>query len=82
MYTFKLNDTLYVKGGNNAGYSQGKYKYTIEWSEDKKQIYYVVINRHPLINHSSKWAYRKQNDTLILGLSYVDGPNLHFVRHK
>jgi hypothetical protein len=76
-YTFLNNGTLVVDGNDNVGYEEGEYDYFfgedfLGGNQDPK-ILLVKIN-------NSKWTYSLSNGKMILGKSYVDGPDLVFER--
>lgn len=79
VYSFQQNGTLLVTGtgGSNVGYSNGIYLYNFGLDhltfDDNNQIPLVKIN-------DSKWIYEKINQKMILKQSYVDGPDLVFVK--
>jgi len=75
-YSFKSNGTLKVIGEENAGYPSGEYKYFfgkdyLGGNTNDPKILLVKIN-------TSKWIYNFKDGEMILGQSYVDGPNLVF----
>lgn len=80
VYNFTSNGELVVTGGDNAGYPNGMYNYIFELdylsnseNPDGQQIPIVKIE-------STKWTHILENDEMILGTSYVDGPDLVFIR--
>jgi hypothetical protein len=75
-YNFKSNGTLKVTGEENAGYPSGEYEYFfgkdyLGGNTNDPKILLVKIN-------TSKWIYNFKDGEMILGQSYVDGPNLVF----
>ncbi len=77
IYNFQTNEILLVSGGGNAGYPTGEYEYSFGTDylggSNEPQILIVKIN-------SSKWTYDFKDRKMILGKSYVDGPDLIFER--
>lgn len=80
IYNFQTNQILTVTGGDNVGYPNGDYEYFFgkdylggSSSPGEEMILLVKIN-------SSKWTYSMTNGQMILGSSYIDGPNLIFER--
>lgn len=78
IYNFKLNTTLVVTGGKNAGYANGEYDYffgkDLFGGINSPKVLLVKIN-------DSKWSYELKDGKMILGKSHVDGPNLIFKRN-
>lgn len=77
-YNFKANGELLVTGDDNPGYNSGTYTYV--YGEDylgdaatDSKIVLVKID-------GSKWTYNYLNGEMTLGKSYVDGPDLVFVK--
>ncbi len=77
IYNFQTNEILLVSGGGNAGYPPGEYEYSFGNDNlgggNDPQILLVKIN-------NSKWTYDFTEGKMILGKSYVDGPDLIFER--
>lgn len=75
IYNFQANNILIVSGGNNEGYSNGNYDFYYGEDHlstiDNPKVFLVKINE-------SKWTYNLTNEKMILGKSYVDGPDLVF----
>lgn len=76
IYNFKRNGKLIVNA-ENPGYPTGEYSYFfgedhLAGNTDPKTLL-VKIN-------DSKWTYFLKNGEMKLGLSYVDGPDLIFIR--
>ncbi|WP_156101169.1 hypothetical protein [Salegentibacter sp. Hel_I_6] len=76
IYNFKSNGTLKVTGEENAGYPSGEYEYFfgkdyLGGNTNDPKTLLVKIN-------TSKWIYNFIDGEMILGQSYVDGPNLVF----
>jgi hypothetical protein len=78
IYNFRPNGMLLVTGGQNVEYPNGEYNYFFGkdylgggTSEPKTLL--VKIN-------SNKWTYNFSEGIMTLGMSYVDGPDLHFER--
>ncbi len=80
IYNFQADGTLLVSGEDNMGYNSGEYNYEFKKdyltgypAEGEKTILLVTIN-------GSKWTYNFSDDLMILGTSYVDGPDLYLER--
>ena len=80
IYYFQSNGILIVDGGQNAGYPNGEYEYSFGEdyisgapTENETKILLVKIN-------NSKWTYNMINGEMKLGQSYVDGPDLIFIK--
>jgi len=80
IYNFQSNGKLFVIGETNAAHSVGEYDYFFgedylsgSPSENERKILLVKID-------NSKWTYNLTNGVMILGKSFVDGPNLVFER--
>jgi hypothetical protein len=80
IYNFQSNGKLLVTGSQNIGYPNGEYEYLFgndylsgAPSSGESKILLVKIN-------NSKWTYNLTNGKMILGQSYVDGPDLYFER--
>jgi len=77
IYNFKSDGKLVVTGGENIEYPDGEYDYY--FGEDylggttDPKILLVKIN-------NSKWTCNLTDSEMMLGQSYVDGPNLFFKR--
>lgn len=79
-YNFRAGGTLLVSGEDNMGYNSGVYNYEFKKdyltgypAEGEKTILLVTIN-------GSKWTYNFNDGLMILGTSYVDGPDLYLQR--
>ena len=80
VYNFQAYGVLSVTGGANIGYPNSTYNYILEEdflggtpSPGEEMIWLVKVN-------STKWTYNNSNGQMILGTSYVDGPDLTFER--
>jgi hypothetical protein len=80
IYNFQSNGKLLVTGSQNIGDPNGEYEYLFgndylsgAPSSGESKILLVKIN-------NSKWTYNLTNGKMILGQSYVDGPDLYFER--
>lgn len=80
IYNFRVDGKLIVTGGENAGYSNGEYNYIFKKDyfsefppEEGPKVWFVEIN-------GSKWTYKCEDGLMVLGQSYVDGPDLFFQR--
>ena len=82
IYSFQSNGKLLVTGSQNIGYPNGEYEYLFGEdylsgapSSEESKIFLVKID-------NLKWIYNLSNGKMILGQSYVDGPDLYFEENK
>lgn len=76
-YNFLLNGKLLVSH-DNVEHQKGEYQYILEedflgantGSEEEKELLVKINNR--------KWTYRRTNNLMTIGLSYIDGADLFF----
>ena len=80
IYHFQANNTLKVSGGENIGFSNGEYAYEFKNdylsgfpSSGEIKIDLVQIQ-------VSKWIFDNSSSQMVLDNSYVDGPQLIFVK--
>lgn len=76
-YTFNLDGTLVVSGGDNVGMSNGVHEYVFEYD-------YLGYNSGPYIKlvniNGLKWTHDYNNGIMTLGRLYIDGDQLVFRR--
>ena len=72
-YTFEQNGELKVDGKkDNVGHLLGQYQY--EFGE------FSLFSSQGVKINDSEWTYSLNNGIMVLGTSYVDGPDLHLKR--
>lgn len=74
-YNFKTNGKLIVSGKGNSIHNEGEYDYF--FGKD-----YLGSNADPKIllvkMDNTRWTYTAKKGEMILGRSYIDGPDLTF----
>lgn len=74
-YNFKPNEKLTISGKGNSIHNEGEYDYF--FGED-----YLSTKTDPKVLlvkiKDTKWTYTPKGENMILGRSYIDGPNLIF----
>lgn len=84
IYNFQSNGVLVISGNTNLNgyFENGEYIYEFK----KDNLSNSLNSNDPMIwlvkIEGEKWAYKSQNDLMVIGQSYVDGSDLCFERKK
>lgn len=71
IYTFGKDGTLTVVGGANAGYTTGKYPFTLSADPDDPKAVYITIQ-------GTRWRFGRTDIVMTLAQADVAGTNLVF----
>ena len=74
IYTFRDDGILVVRGDEDSDIPDREVLYTVTeeaLGDGGPEVLWVTID-------GSRWMYERIHGTMILGTSYVDGPDLHF----